>query len=202
MRSMWTSPCRWRWTHHQAGRLEAAETLYLAIIHAQADHAIANHNMGLLAGQLGYHDAALPYLSKALQSAGDESDFHYSYANGLLQAGQPQQALAVIDAALEQGHDSAQAQALAASRAPVAGRCRRRPQPGGRGTADCLFEAGRHAELETAAQALVMRYPASGFCLERTGHRAATTRQGCLANTTAGRCTGARRLPGTEQSGQ
>jgi len=147
--------------HHQAGRLEAAETLYLAILHVQADHAIANHNMGLLAGQLGYHDAALPYLYKALQCAGDESGFHYSYANGLLQAGQPQQALAVILAAIEHGHDSAQAQALrhrASQLLDGAG-----PSQAEEEQLIALFEAGRHAELETAAQALVTRYPASGF---------------------------------------
>lgn len=147
--------------HHQAGRLEAAETLYLAILHVQADHAIANHNMGLLAGQLGYHDAALPYLHKALQCAGDESDFHYSYANGLLQAGQPQQALAVIVAAIEHGHDGAQAQALlhrASQLLDGAG-----PSQAEEEQLIALFEAGRHAELETAAQALVTRYPASGF---------------------------------------
>lgn len=149
--------------HHQAGRLEAAETLYLAILHVQADHAIANHNMGLLAGQLGYHDAALPYLHKALQCASDESDFHYSYANGLLLAGQPQQALEIIDAAMEQGHDSAQAQALQQrARQLLAG------AGAGPGQAEeeqliALFEAGRHAELETSAQALVVRYPTSGF---------------------------------------
>ncbi|OYO29717.1 tetratricopeptide repeat protein [Janthinobacterium sp. PC23-8] len=147
--------------HHQAGRLEAAETLYLAILHVQADHPIANHNMGLLAGQLGYHDAALPYLYKALQSAGDESDFHYSYANGLLQAGQPQQALEIIDAAMAQGHDSAQAQALQhRARQLLAGDG---PSQAEEEQLIALFEAGRHAVLETAAQALVTRYPASGF---------------------------------------
>ena len=149
--------------HHQAGRLEAAETLYLAILHVQADHAIANHNMGLLAGQLGYHDAALPYLYKALQTAGDESDFHYSYANGLLHAGQPQQALAVIVAAIEQGHDSAQAQTLQHRARQLLAGAGNHPGPAEEEQLIVLFEAGRHAELETAAQALVTRYPASGF---------------------------------------
>lgn len=149
--------------HHQAGRLEAAETLYLAILHVQADHAIANHNMGLLAGQLGFHDAALPYLHKALQCAGDESDFHCSYARGLLQAGQPQQALAVIEAALELGHDSTMAQALRHRAHQLLASAGKHPSPAEEEQLVALFEAGRHMELETAAQALAVRYPASGF---------------------------------------
>ncbi|OBV40938.1 tetratricopeptide repeat protein [Janthinobacterium psychrotolerans] len=149
--------------HHQAGRLEAAETLYLAILHVQADHAIANHNMGLLAGQLGYHDAALPYLHKALRSAGDESDFHYSYANGLLQAGQPQQALALIEAAMAQGHDSAQAQAIQHRARQLLAGTGDGPSQAEEEQLIALFEAGRHMELETAAQALVVHYPTSGF---------------------------------------
>lgn len=150
-------------THHQAGRFEEAETLYLAILHARSDHAIANHNMGLLAGQLGYHDAALPYLHKALQCAGDESDFHFSYANGLLRAGQPQQALAVIATALEQGHDSAQAQALQHRARQLLAGAGNHPSPEEEEQLIVLFEAGRHLELETAAQALAVRYPTSGF---------------------------------------
>ena len=150
-------------THHQAGRFEEAETLYLAILHARSDHAIANHNMGLLAGQLGYHDAALPYLHKALQCAGDESDFHFSYANGLLRAGQPQQALAVIATALEQGHDSAQAQALQHRARQLLAGAGNHPSPEEEEQLIVLFEAGRHLALETAAQALAVRYPTSGF---------------------------------------
>lgn len=149
--------------HHQAGRLEAAETLYLAILHVQADHAIANHNMGLLAGQLGYHDAALPYLHKALQCASDESDFHFSYVNGLLRAGQPQQALEAIATALEQGHDSAQAQALRHRAHQLLTGAGNHPSPAEEEQLIALFEAGRHLELETAAQTLAVRYPTSGF---------------------------------------
>lgn len=149
--------------HHQAGRLEEAETLYLAILHVQPDHAIANHNMGLLAGQLGYHDAALPYLRKALQCSGDESYFHYSYANGLLQAGQLQQALEVISAAVAQDHDDPQTQSLQHRVRQAIADQGSTPSPAEEEQIIALFEAGQHAELETAAQALVRRYPVSGF---------------------------------------
>lgn len=149
--------------HHQAGRLEEAETLYLAILHVQSDHAIANHNMGLLAGQLGYHEAALPYLDKALQSASNEGHFHYSYANGLLKAGQLQQALTAITAAIEEGHDSIPMQALQQRVRQLSGNDDHTPSSAEEEQLIALFEAGRHVELETTAQALVARYPASGF---------------------------------------
>lgn len=98
--------------HHQAGRFVEAETLYLAILHRQAHHAIANHNMGLLAAQLGLHDDALPYLRSALEAAPGESQFHLSYAKGLLQAGLPAEALRVADEAIARGVDSSELQAM------------------------------------------------------------------------------------------
>lgn len=149
--------------HHQAGRFEEAETLYLAILHAESGHAIANHNMGLLAGQLGFHDQALPYLRTALLSAGDESQFHYSYAQGLLQAGHAAQALTAIAEAIDSGHDSARAQALQQQALQILASAGNMPAREEEEQVIALFEAGRHAELETAAQALVARYPGSGF---------------------------------------
>ena len=49
-------------THHQAGRLQEAEQLYLTIPQAQPNPSVANHNLGVLAGQ---HAARLPYLKTA-----------------------------------------------------------------------------------------------------------------------------------------
>ena len=96
--------------HHQASRFVEAETLYLAAIHSQPQHAIANHNMGLLAGQLGFHDDALPYLRTALTANPDEGQFCLSYAQGLLQANLPAQALNILEGAIANGFDSAAAQ--------------------------------------------------------------------------------------------
>ena len=98
--------------HHQAGRFVEAETLYLAIIHRQADHAIANHNMGLLAGQLGLHDDALPYLRTALSAAPHESQFYLSYVNSLLLAGQAEHGLEIIERAIASGLGNAESQAM------------------------------------------------------------------------------------------
>ena len=47
--------------HHQAGRLQEAERLYRSILRAYPEQADANHNMGLLAMQLGQPASGLPY---------------------------------------------------------------------------------------------------------------------------------------------
>lgn len=149
--------------HHQAGRLIEAETLYLAIIHGQPQHAIANHNMGLLAGQIGYHDRALPYLHSAMLAIPDQVQFTASYALGLLQAGQPQKAVEVLSAAIERGLPAAPLQALLSrARAEADGHI---PVPTQEETDHliALYEAGLHAEMETVAQTLVVRYPRSVF---------------------------------------
>ena len=149
--------------HHQAGRLVEAETLYLAIIHGQPQHAIANHNMGLLAGQIGYHDRALPYLCAAMRASPDEIQFITSYAHGLLLAGQAQAAIELVSSAIGRGMPAAPLQTLLLrAQAEAAGNI---PAPT-QGDADhlvALYEAGRHAEMEDAAQTLVVRYPRSAF---------------------------------------
>ena len=146
--------------HHQAERFEQAETLYLAIIHAQPSHPIANHNLGLLAGQLGFHEMALPYFHKAVSHHPEEGQFHYSYINALLQAGQASAALTALAAAVDGGHDGEQAQAL---RQRAAALLEQPPSQEEEARIVDLFETGRYAELELAAQALVERCPHSGF---------------------------------------
>lgn len=149
--------------HHQSARLVEAETLYLAILHNQPQHAIANHNMGLLAGQIGYHDRSLPYFQAAMLATPAESQFVLSYAQALLQAGQAQAALEIASDALQQGQPPVPLHALLQRiRAALAGD---NPAPTEQEAEHivALYYAGRHAEMESAAQTLVVRYPSSGY---------------------------------------
>lgn len=145
---------------HQAGRYAEAEELYLAILQIQPYHAIANHNMGLLAGQLGQYQAGLPYLHKALSVNPDEGQFWLSYANGLLKAGEREQALEIVTAAIARGLDNEQSQdlrkriELAISTTPTAQETQHIVE---------LYQAGRYAELEVASRALTDKYPNSDF---------------------------------------
>ena len=170
--------------HHQAGRLVEAETLYLAIIHGQPQHAIANHNMGLLAGQIGYHDRALPYLHAAMLAAPDEVQFILSYTQGLLHAGQAQDAIEVLSNAIDQGLPAAPLQAmLLRARAEAAGDIPA-PAPAEVEHIVELYQTGRYQDMENAAQTLAVRYPRSilawsilGSALQAQGKDALPTLQ-------------------------
>lgn len=155
--------------HHQAGRFVEAETLYLSIIHGQPQHAIANHNMGLLAEQLGFPVDALPYLRTAMLANPDEIQFCHSYAQALMQAGQTELAMTMLSGAIERGAGTAESQALLArAQAAMAGADSTPTQAEADRIVE-LYQAGSHAEMESAAQALVARYPASGFAWSALG---------------------------------
>ncbi|MGK5040287.1 tetratricopeptide repeat protein [Janthinobacterium sp. GB1R12] len=147
-------------TEHQAGRYAEAEELYLAILQAQPYHAIANHNMGLLAGQVGQYQAGLPYLHKALSVNPDEGQFWLSYADGLLKAGEREQALEIVTAAIARGLDNEQSQGL---RSRIETAIASTPTAQETQHVIALYQAGHHAELEAASHALTQRYPESDF---------------------------------------
>lgn len=155
--------------HHQAGRLVEAETLYLAIIHQQSGHAIANHNMGLLARQLGLNQEALPYLATAHAAAPDEAQFCCSYAQGLLQTGQAALAHAVLVAGRERGLNSNDLEALLSQVQAEIAHAHAQPSQAEAAHIVDLYQAGEHAEMELASRALTARYPQSGFAWSALG---------------------------------
>ncbi len=149
--------------HHQAGRHAEAEVLYLAILKVQPYHAIANHNVGLLAGQLGFHDAALPYLRTALSVNPDEGQFWISYANGLLKAEQAEHGLEIIENAIERGLDNAESQALLARAQAAVASLPKTPSAAEIEHLVALYNSGQYPALESATRALLIDYPESGF---------------------------------------
>ena len=148
---------------HQAGRFAEAEAQYLSILQAQPYHAIANHNLGLLAGQLGQHAAGLPYLRKALSVAPDEGQFWLSYANGLLQAGQPEEALDIVDTAISRGLDNDAAQTLRQKAQAALALAALAPSQQEIDDIVALYQSGAYAQLETASRQLLQKFPDSPF---------------------------------------
>ena len=148
---------------HQAGRFAEAEELYLTILQAQPYHAIANHNLGLLAGQVGQHAAGLPYLRKALSVAPDEGQFWLSYANGLLQAGQAEEALDIVDTAISRGLDNAAAQTLRQRAQAALAQAAQSPSQQECDHIVTLYHAGDYALMETASRQLLQKFPESAF---------------------------------------
>jgi protein O-GlcNAc transferase len=56
--------------HHQAGRLNEAERLYLLILQTDPLHADALHLLGVLAHQIGRNDVAVDLIGRAVAQNG------------------------------------------------------------------------------------------------------------------------------------
>ncbi|CAI8732171.1 MULTISPECIES: tetratricopeptide repeat protein [Burkholderia] len=80
-------------THHQAGRLGEAKTLYDAILHAQPGQPDAMHFLGLLACQLKQYDAGLALMERSLAERPDASYFN-NLGNMLRECGRLDDAIA------------------------------------------------------------------------------------------------------------
>ena len=158
--------------HHQAGRLQEAEQLYRAILQTQPFHADANHNLGVLAVRAGKHAIGLPYLKTALAVNPGKALYAHSYAETLLAAGQEGEALNFLQSAMQRGLDTPAAHDLR-RRAETAVRRDRaagaEPPPDEIHQLVALFNAGRYAELESRARALVERFQDSGIAWKVLG---------------------------------
>ena len=88
---------------HRTGQLVAAERVYRTVIRADPSHAEANHNLGVLMAQSGRVAEGLAHLERALKSNPREALYHFSYAKGLLAAGNTVEAGAVLEQARQRG---------------------------------------------------------------------------------------------------
>lgn len=155
---------------HRAKQYEEAEQAYQAILSARRYHPIANHNLGLLNGQLGRHQLALPYFQAAWSVNPDEGQFWLSYTDGLLKAGQAAQALEIVEGALARGLDNEATQTLLArARAALDEQHSHAPTPGEEAQLVALYQAGHYPQLEQAARLLLEKYPESAFAASVLG---------------------------------
>ena len=169
---------------HRAGNLRDAEMLYRAILRDCPDHPDANHNLGVLAGQTRHFEAALPYLEKAYSANRKQGQYALSYAKGLLAAGQAVGALVILDQALREEVDIPAGEAL---RQTVLARLAEIPPPDAarsetseRALVD-LFNAGRHAEVESITRQILARNPDAGYAWKLLGAALLTQRKDALA---------------------
>lgn len=65
-------------THHQAGRLDQAATLYHDILRVRPDHAEAAHLLGLIAYRYGRLDEACQLLQQAIASDAAQPTYHFN----------------------------------------------------------------------------------------------------------------------------
>ena len=83
-------------SHHQAARLPEAERLYRAILQAQPQHPDANHNLGILAVQVGKPEAGLPHFKAALEANPTQGQYWLSFIDTLLAVGRINEAQASL----------------------------------------------------------------------------------------------------------
>ncbi len=169
---------------HQAGLLHEAGELYRGILQSNPNHPEANHNMGVLAGQMNQPAAGLPYFLAALEARPECRQYWLSYIDALIQACQTEDARQFLALARQQGlrgdevdalelrlsagapvaeqtemesPHAAQAAIPAASPAPQDSR--ETPSAQEINALLALFNEGRHAEAASLAQAMTVRFP-------------------------------------------
>ncbi|MBL8522969.1 MAG: tetratricopeptide repeat protein [Betaproteobacteria bacterium] len=153
--------------HHQKGRLPQAEQLYRSILLRQPSHAGANHNLGVLAAQIGQPAAGLPYLRAALTSAPLVGQYWFSYVDALLQSGQLEIAQAVPREAQARGLGGAPLEALH-RRIQIATNPQQ-PTNDELANLAALFSQHRYIDMEQQARALTQRFPDCGNAWKALG---------------------------------
>jgi predicted O-linked N-acetylglucosamine transferase (SPINDLY family) len=85
---------------HSAGRLNDAEPLYRQVLQLDSKHVDTLHLLGVLSHQLGRHEIAAEFISKAIVQNSRVAPFHNSLGNALQACGRPIDAQASYDRAL------------------------------------------------------------------------------------------------------
>ncbi len=140
--------------HHQAGSLQQAEQLYRAILEVEPYQAESNHRLGLLAGQLGQHEAGLRFLQTAVAVAPSRGEYWLSYVRALLASGQAREALNIIHGAMQRGFSAPEAEALRQQAESAAqGGCAARPAEKQGSLPGAQSESGGAAPVQPAEPA-------------------------------------------------
>lgn len=163
--------------HHQAGRLQPAETLYRAILGAVPDHPDSNHNLGILALQAGQPSVGLPLLKMAHEHQPDNGRYWRSYLDGLIGAGRGFEASRVLQQARRHGVKneelrSIQAKIVALGRstpAPDVTSERSNPSAAEEQKLLTLLGQQRIAEALSVAQTMTRQYPKHPFAWKVCG---------------------------------
>ena len=170
--------------HYHAGRLQEAGELYRDILQSEPGHPEANHNMGVLAVQMGQPAAGLPYFEAALDADPACGQYWLNYIDALFQAGQVEDARQVLALAQRNGLEGDGVEALvlrlnggAQAAEPTASRSGQKAAKGKQGGKNAahkgkaptpqevdaliaLFNGGRLAEAVAQARVMTEQFPA------------------------------------------
>ena len=85
---------------HKAGQVQVADRYYTAILKAHPKHPDANHNMGLIAVDLGRTIDSLPFFETALKVNPKIAQYWVSYIDALIKLNRIEQAKAAFSKAM------------------------------------------------------------------------------------------------------
>jgi pentatricopeptide repeat protein len=143
-------------TCHKGGKFSDAENLYLAILEIEPEHADANHNLGILHIQTQNPIKALPFFMRAIEVNSNQNQYWFSYLHALVQAGDFDKALQIIQSARQRGLNEDEIEALLKTLKP--------------NNLDYIslealiaaFQEGRYKDAEILALRLLECYPLNG----------------------------------------
>lgn len=95
--------------HHQAGRLAEAEAIYRHILRDRPDDPVALHLLGVVALQVGRHEAAVELIRRAIVIKSDEAPFYSNLGEALRLLGRLDEAADVLERAIALKSDYADA---------------------------------------------------------------------------------------------
>ena len=104
---------------HKEGKLQEAEKLSRAILSTQPQHADANHNLGVLAVEIGKVAEALSFFKLALEANPKQVQFWLSYIEALMKMGELDNARQVLQRGKDAGLNGKQVHQLEAQLSTV-----------------------------------------------------------------------------------
>jgi tetratricopeptide (TPR) repeat protein len=146
--------------HQREGRLSDAEAIYRAMLIENPNHADANHQLGLLAMQLGQPHVALAYIIAALSGNPENSHYWLSYIEVLIMTDQGEVARPLLAKEQQRGLNLVACQALALK---LENLLPNEPAVEEINLLASLFNEGRYSEVVSLAQQITMRFPLHGF---------------------------------------
>ncbi len=166
--------------HHCAGECESAKENYKNFLEVEPDHAVANHNLGLLLVQQGKALEGLPYFIAALNADATQGQYWLSYIDALQQAGRLDEAREVLGLARQYGLSGDQVDSLAGRLGLAVERKNMpsaAPAPQEMDELVALFGQGKYQEVGRVARLMTENYPQHGFGWKMLGSAIRSSRE-------------------------
>ena len=161
----------------KAGQYVEAEGYFTAVLKASPNHPDGNHNMGVLAVKIGKHEAALPFLRKAVDVNPSIEQYWASYVRTLMALGRDKDAQLVVDEARSKGVSANLLRILSKLTAAKSERPKEGPPKDIIDQLINLYNRGQLANVVRLAEALAEQYPGSLFIWNMLGAAAAQSGQ-------------------------